>query len=102
MCAYTKKNRWKICNSILSSNLENNVLILSLENGCYFSLDTIGSYIWQFFSEKPVSLDEIVDKLLEEYDIDRETCLKDVQEFIDDMASKKLIIPVEQENPPEK
>lgn len=93
---------WQIKKEVLWSKIDDEIVLMSIEAGHYFTLDPVGSRIWSILSEKPASLDELVLWLMEDYEIDKETCMKDVQEFIDDMALKKLIIPVEQENPPEK
>jgi len=94
--------KWQISPKVLSSKIDEDVVLMSIDEGFYFTLEPVGSRIWELLSEKPATLEELVNQLMEEYEVDKETCMKDVQEFIDDMASKKLIIPVDQENLPEK
>lgn len=50
------------------------------------------SRIWQLL-EKPESAETLTDKLIEEYEVTRETCLSDVMEFLNMLAEKQLIIP---------
>jgi hypothetical protein len=80
---------------VLSSRIDNEVVLMSSEAGFYYTLDTIGSCIWDMISENPVTLEEIVDRLIDEYEIDRKACMEDVRAFIDDMVSRKLILPSE-------
>lgn len=94
--------KWNINSNVLYSLIENEAVLMSIEEGYYYALDPVGTSIWNILTKHPSTLKELATQLMEEYDVDKETCMKDVQDFIDDMASKKLIIPVEQENPPEK
>lgn len=86
---------WRINKTVLSSKLETEFILLSIDAGYYFGLDSVASRIWELLSEKPYTVDELADHLLEEYEVDRQTCLEDVQAFIDDMAFRKLITPSE-------
>lgn len=88
--------KWFCNNDILSGSVDDEIVLLSIEAGNYFNLSSVGTRIWELLSIKPSSLDELVERLLEEYDVDRETCMKDVQEFIEEMAAKKLIFPIEE------
>lgn len=88
--------KWQPASGIISSKIEEELVLLSTEAGFYYSLDPIGSRIWELLSEKPSSLEKLVDELIEEYDVGRETCIRDVKEFIEEMAAKKLIVPVEE------
>lgn len=93
---------WKCNQNVLSGKIDNEIVLMSTESSYYFTLDKIGSRIWEILTKQPLTIEELASQLIEEYEVDKETCMKDVQEFIDDMAAKKLILPFEQENPPEK
>lgn len=71
-------------------NLNGEAVILDLSNGTYYGLDEIGARIWGLIQEpKPVS--EIVDALIEEYDVDREHCESDLLALLNELASKGLV-----------
>ena len=76
--------------------IDDEVVLMSIKEGYYFSLEPVGSRIWIMLSEQPANIQELVDKLMTEYDIDSDTCMKDVQVFIDEMTSKNLIIKLEE------
>lgn len=86
--------RWQISQEVLFSKIDEEVVLMSIEADSYFGLDPIGSHIWEILSKQPASINELVTLLLEEYEVDEATCLKDVQIFIDDMSARKLIIQV--------
>lgn len=88
------KSKCKVAPEILSSKIDEEVVLMSIETGTYYSLDPIGSRIWELLSKEPETIPELVDQLMEEYDVEVERCITDVQVFIDDMASKKLVTEV--------
>ena len=85
--------KWQVSQEVLSSKIDDEVILMSIKADSYFGLDPIGSHIWDLLSRQAATLNELVELLKEEYEIDEETCKKDVQSFIDDMSGKKLIIP---------
>jgi GeoRSP system PqqD family protein len=54
-------------------------------------LNTVGSRIWELCDGKN-STGEIVEKLLDEYNVERDVLVQDVKEFLDTMAQKELIL----------
>lgn len=84
--------KWEISKEVLSSKIDEEVVLMSIEADSYFGLDPVGSRIWELLSIKSATIDELVQTLMEEYDTDEETCRKDVQSFIEDMSTRKLIV----------
>ena len=76
---------------MVSGNMDGEVVMLSLQRGEYFGLDKIGSRIWELI-EHTVKVDEVRIILMDEYEVDEETCLKDLIEFLDDLQNKGLVI----------
>jgi hypothetical protein len=60
------------------------------EDLAYLGLDEVGQRIWDLL-EEPRSLDGVVGALLEEYDVDRATCERDVAAFITALEEHKLV-----------
>jgi hypothetical protein len=87
--------KWNISTEVLSSKIDEEVILMSIEADSYFGLDPVASRIWEILSTQPASVDELVVTMMEEYETDEETCRKDVQDFIDDMSGRKLILPVQ-------
>lgn len=88
--------KWSVSPEVLSSMIDDEVVLMSIKEGYYFSLEPVGSRIWNLLSEHPATVEELIYRLMIEYDIDRDTCLKDVQVFIDEMTSKNLILKLEE------
>ena len=84
--------KWQISPEILHSKIDEEVILMSIEADSYFGLDPIASRIWELL-EQPLDLDELVEKLMEEYEVDAETCRQDVQALLEDMQGRGLIAP---------
>ncbi|MBQ9887094.1 MAG: PqqD family protein [Lachnospiraceae bacterium] len=54
------------------------------------TVNETGMFIWNLLKEDS-SEDELVDKLLEEFDIDRETACADVKEYLENMRAAKIL-----------
>ncbi len=76
--------------NLLFNEIDGEVVMLSIENSEYYGMDKIGSRIWELI-ESPVSVNELIDKLLEEYDVTRDQCTHDTTGFLEQLAEKKLI-----------
>jgi hypothetical protein len=76
--------------SIVSSKLNAEVVMLDIEQGKYFGLDPVGARIWEII-ENPVSAQSIIDALVAEYDVEEDVCRQDVEEFVAKMNDLKMI-----------
>ena len=91
MNGYEMNTIWQVSQKVLSSKIDEEFILMSFEADSYFGIDPVGSRIWELLSEKPASINELVVILVDEYEVNEETCREDVQVFIDDMFARKLI-----------
>lgn len=75
---------------IIASDIDDEKVMMSLSKGHYYGLDSIGRSIWDIL-EKPMSVSFLVDALCREYDVDRETCEKDVLAFLENLHADGII-----------
>ena len=66
------------------------VVILNMKDDVYYGLDQIGGSIWSLIQE-PITFGEIIQTLLNEFDVEYQHCSKDVLALLEDMLSKGLI-----------
>lgn len=57
------------------------MVMLNAKKGQYFTLNAVGSHIWDLI-ETPSSMDDICTTLMKEFEVDRTTCEKEVNNFI--------------------
>lgn len=60
------------------------------EFGGVVNLNETGAFLWKLL-EKSSTESEMVDALLSEYDVDRDTAEKDVKAFMDKLMEAKLV-----------
>jgi hypothetical protein len=77
--------------NMVISKIDDEVVMMSIENGEYYGLDEIGSCIWGRI-EKPIVVEELIQNLMDEFDVDRSDCQNDTIEFLNDLYSKGLLI----------
>ena len=78
------------CKDIVCSDIDGEIIMLSVENGKYYSLDAVGSQIWHLLAQ-PIKLSTLCSHLTDMFDVDRETCTNDVSELLTELANEKLI-----------
>ena len=66
------------------------LLILQTASGIYFGLDEVGKRVWDLLKQ-PTRVRAIRDTLLAEYDVDRETCTRDLVALLERALQKRLI-----------
>lgn len=75
---------------VLSSSIDDEVVMMSSEKGMYYNLNPIGSRIWELL-ETPQTVESLCVQLMEEYDVDEATCKQETEEFIQSLTDRGLI-----------
>ena len=75
---------------LVSSDLDGETVLMSIETGKYYNMDPIGSRIWALI-EEPLSVSKLCDILLGEFKVDREQCEKEVLTFLNKLTEDNLI-----------
>jgi hypothetical protein len=75
---------------MLFNEIDGEVVMLSIENSEYYGMDKVGSRIWQLL-ESPLQLKELINKLMDEFDVAEEKCRKETLDFVKKMTEKKLL-----------
>jgi hypothetical protein len=76
--------------TVLTAEVDGEIVMMSIEQGRYYGLDDIGSDIWGRI-EPPCSFAELVDRLVADYDADRATIAADVQVMLGRMAVQDVV-----------
>lgn len=74
----------------VSADLAGEAVILNLKSGVYYGLNEVGARIWELIQE-PRTVAAIRDTLLEEYEIDRDGCDRDLLALLQELATAELI-----------
>lgn len=87
----TKETTIKKSPNAIESEIDGDVVLMNLDNNEYYSMDNIGSTIWKML-EEPKTIAEILEQLMEIYDVSAETCEKDTMKFLNQLLDKKIIV----------
>ena len=68
---------------VVDSVVADSVVLMNLDKLDYYALNDVGGRVWEIVGESPSTREEIVRILLNEFDVDEETCVADVNQFID-------------------
>lgn len=74
----------------ISTEIEDEMVVLQLDTGTYFGIDGVGPRVWELLQE-PLTVGELEDELLNEYDISRDRLHQDVDELLCDLRDASLI-----------
>ena len=80
----------EISDDVLFQEVGGETVLLDLESEQYFGLDAVGTRVWQLLGEG-VGTEAMVETLIEEYDVDRQTLSADVSHLLDQLAEAGLI-----------
>ena len=73
----------------VSCRLEDETVLLELNKGVYFGLNGVGSLIWEMI-QRPQSVQTVCSAVLEKYEVDPETCRRDVLRLLEDLQEAGL------------
>ena len=76
---------------VIAQKASNDLLLFNIEDGNYYSLNEIGSRIWEL-CDGTYSVGELVTVLAKEYDASHEELQKDVAELLETLKNGKLIV----------
>ncbi|MBN2813714.1 MAG: lasso peptide biosynthesis PqqD family chaperone [Bacteroidales bacterium] len=77
-------------NDLLFNEIDGEVVMLSIETGEYYGMDKVGSYIWKII-DTPVKFRDLIDKLMNQYNVPKELCTNDTSRFLNKLKEKKLL-----------
>ncbi len=74
----------------ITSEIDGETVMMSVEQGNYFGLDSVGTRIWDGI-KSPTKVCELINSLVEEFEVELSTCEKDVLEFLQRLSEKQII-----------
>ena len=83
-------------NSITWRKLRDELVLMHLDTGAYYSLNETGVIIWQgIVDERPH--EDIVNDMSKMFDVDRETIARDFERVVNELSDQGLVELVEEE-----
>jgi hypothetical protein len=79
------------CEQNIVSDMGGEKVMLSVRNGNYYNLGTVGGRIWDILGS-PITVEQIISELLGEYEVEREECEQHVISFLEHLRKEGLIL----------
>ena len=86
----TKDSVIVVSNDQISCDLAGESVILEFKSSMYYGLNETATDIWELI-RKPISVNEIINSIKEEYGIDPKICEEDILKLLEEMNEKGLI-----------
>ncbi|AFY99915.1 PqqD family protein [Calothrix sp. PCC 6303] len=87
---FLENQSFKLAEDILFSQIDNEAILLHINGGHYYSLSETSLPFWEALQNQQ-PLEVVVNKITDEYEVEREQVLKDLQDFLQDLANYDLI-----------
>ena len=75
---------------IIASDMDGETVMMNVDTGKYYNLGKTGGTIWSLV-ENPIKVKNLIEKLMEDYNVTKEQCEKDVLPFLHIIYQRKLI-----------
>jgi hypothetical protein len=82
----------RVNDEVVFRNVDGEAVLLHLERGIYFGLDPVGTRVWEALVEHGCAR-PVLDPLLEEFDVTRESLESDVARLLGELSANDLIRP---------
>jgi hypothetical protein len=76
--------------SVVTAEIDGEVVMMSIAQGQYFGLDDIGSDIWKRL-DPPCAFADLIERLAADYDADRASIAADVRALLENMAADDVV-----------
>lgn len=76
---------------IMTADMKGATVMLDIETGKYYNLGDVGGRIWEILEEE-MTIKQLIEKLMQEYDVTEEQCQKDIEPFLEKMMERGLVI----------
>lgn len=84
----------QISEKILATDVGEDLVMMDIETGQYITLNKMGRIIWQEIAS-PVKVSELLNKLMERFQVTEEVCREDTLEYLNQMQEDHLIQVIE-------
>lgn len=75
---------------IIATDVDGELVLMSIEDGKYYGLDPIGSEVWRRL-EEPKSAEALCGELKEHFEGDPEVIERETREFLDKLLENRLL-----------
>lgn len=86
-----RERRFRRSDGVLAQQAADSLILLTLEEWQYYTLNEVGSRVWELF-EGPRSVAEVIDTIAQEHDAPVKTIEVDVMELLGDLVNERMLV----------
>lgn len=86
----TRDSRIEQTDQCILAEVDEDLVLLSLTDGRFYSLKETGRRTWELLEQNPV-VNDLVKALMAEFDVDDATCTEDVIALLGDLAEREFV-----------
>ena len=79
-----------VARDVLASEFGTEHVLLNLKNGTYYGFEDVGGEIWRML-QTPVSFGSLCSAVAETFEVDADTCRRDLRHFVGDLVANGLV-----------
>lgn len=81
---------YSACPTVVASDLPGGAALLDMRAGKYYSLNAVGAHVWKQI-QSPASLQAIVLKVTNEFNVELDDCLRDINTLLTALVHAGLV-----------
>jgi hypothetical protein len=82
---------YKAAKDIISTEMDGEAVLMHVSKGKYFSLNETGSLIWLLLEKGEVTLHEMIQAIMKDFEVDEKPCRRDLELLIKTMKKKGVL-----------
>lgn len=86
----TLDSRVQRSDGVVAAPVQHELVLMSVERGQYYGTSGVGAWLWEQI-EQPVAVRDLCHRLQELYQVDPETCGRDVLRFLEEVRDQGML-----------
>jgi hypothetical protein len=75
----------------VSTNFDDEVIIMDTEKGLYYQLNEVGAVVWRTITRTPSRIPELVGVVQSEFEVGEDECRADIEKLVLDLHAAGLV-----------
>jgi hypothetical protein len=76
----------------IARSIDDEAVVLDFGSDMYYGLNAAGAWIWERLAQgAPVAMETLLAELVSEFEVDRQTAERDLDEFVSSLRSRNLV-----------
>jgi len=83
--------KYKVKANVVSTQMQNEIVLMDVQRGVYFSLNETGAFLWDKLSGEGADINELCHSLQDAFEVDPEVCRQDISQLLSQMNESGIL-----------